>query len=70
MKITKFAPFAFVAALAFAIPAQAETMSVPSAEKAAYTFDVPSDWKPKGDANDESVEAAAPGDLPARRPTC
>ena len=62
MRITRFAPFALLAVLAFAVPAQAETMSVPSAAKAAYTFDVPSDWKPKGDPNDESVEAAAPGD--------
>ncbi len=60
MKLTQFAFVA--AALAFALPARAETMSVPSAEKPAYTFDVPSDWKPKGDADDESVEAAAPGD--------
>ena len=45
-----------------ALPARADTMAVPSKEKPAYTFDVPSDWKPKGDANDESVEAAAPGD--------
>jgi hypothetical protein len=50
------------AALAFVLPARAETMSVPSADKPAFTFDVPSDWKPKGDAKDESVEAAAPGD--------
>lgn len=52
----------FVTLLGLALPARAETMSVPSADKAAYTFDVPSDWKPKGDANDESVEATAPDD--------
>jgi hypothetical protein len=51
-----------VTLLALAIPARAETMSVPSKEKAAFTVDVPSDWKPKGDADDESVEASAPGD--------
>lgn len=37
-------------------------MSVPSKEKADFTFDVPSNWKPKGDTKDESVEASAPGD--------
>lgn len=63
MKTMKFTQVAFIAAaVAFALPARAETMSVPSAEKPAYTFDVPSDWKPKGDAADESVEATAPGD--------
>ena len=63
MKITKIAQFTLVAAaLAFALPAHADTMSVPSADKPAFTFDVPSDWKPKGDKDDESVEASAPGD--------
>ena len=63
MKIQKIVQSIFVlTVLGLALPARAETMSVPSADKAAYTFDVPSDWKPKGDANDESVEAAAPGD--------
>ena len=37
-------------------------MSVPSAKNPAFTFDVPADWKPKGDPNDEVVEATAPGD--------
>lgn len=61
--IMKLTQIAFVAAaLAFALPARADTMSVPSAEKPAYTFDVPSDWKPKGDKDDENVEATAPGD--------
>jgi hypothetical protein len=63
MKIRNITQFTFVAAaLALALPARADTMSVPSKDKPAYTFDVPSDWKPKGDANDEVVEATAPGD--------
>ena len=63
MKITRIPQLIlFVTLLGLALPARAETMSVPSKEKAAFTFDVPSDWKPKGDANDESVEATAPGD--------
>lgn len=48
------------AAFALAARASADTMSVPSPEKPAYTFDVPSNWHPKFDANDESVEATAP----------
>jgi len=47
-----------VALAAMAVPARAETMSVPSKEKVAFTLDIPSNWKPKGDTNDESVEAA------------
>lgn len=35
-------------------------MSVPSPEKPSYTFDVPTNWHPKFDASDESVEATAP----------
>jgi hypothetical protein len=65
MKITKIGQSTFAVALlalALAVPARADTVGVPSKENAAYTFDVPSDWKPKGDANDEYVEAAAPGD--------
>ena len=63
MKITQIAKFTFVAlALACALPACADTMSVPSADKPAYTFDVPASWKPKADKEDESVEATAPGD--------
>ena len=61
MKTTKIVQFTFVAAaLAFALPARGDTMSVPSAEKPAYTFDVPSSWKPKANTADESVEATAP----------
>jgi hypothetical protein len=61
MKTTKFVQFTFVAAaLAFALPARADTMSVPTKEAAAYTLDAPSSWKPKADAADESVEATAP----------
>jgi hypothetical protein len=37
-------------------------MSVPSKEAPAYTFDIPSSWKPKTDKEDESVEATAPED--------
>ncbi len=63
MKTKNIAQFTIVAvALAFALPARAETMSVPSKEKPAFTMDVPSDWKPKASADDESVEATAPGD--------
>src|SRR4051812_50084575 len=63
MKITRIPLLIlFVTLLGVALPARAETMSVPSKEKAAFTFDVPSDWKPKGDPNDESAEAGAPDD--------
>jgi hypothetical protein len=63
MKIKKIAQFTIVAvALALGLPARAETMAVPNKEKPAYTLDVPSDWKPTGDAADENVEATAPGD--------
>jgi hypothetical protein len=63
MKIKNVAQFTIVAvALALGLPAGAETMAVPSKEKPAFTLDVPSDWKPTGDAADENVEATAPGD--------
>lgn len=63
MKTTKLVPFLIIATvLALALPARGETMSVPSADKPSFSFDVPSDWKPKGDAKDEYVEATAPGD--------
>jgi hypothetical protein len=63
MKTTRIVHLTILAAaLAFVSPARADTMSVPSKEKAAFTFDVPSDWKPTGSTEDESVEAAAPGD--------
>ena len=59
----KFTQVAFVAAaVAFALPANADTMSVPSKEKPAFTVDVPSSWKPKANVEDESVEATAPDD--------
>jgi hypothetical protein len=62
MKTIKFALLTFVAAaVAFALPARGDTMSVPSKAAPAYTFDVPSSWKPKANADDESVEASAPG---------
>jgi hypothetical protein len=62
MKTMKLTQVAFVAvALAFALPARADTMSVPT-KAPAYTFDVPSNWKPKANVDDESVEASAPGD--------
>jgi hypothetical protein len=61
MEIMKFTQVAFfAAALALAGPARADTMSIPSKEAAAYTFDVPSNWKPKADVEDESAEATAP----------
>jgi hypothetical protein len=61
MKTTKIVQFTFATvALALITPARAETMSVPSAEKAEFTFEVPSGWKPKGDTEDESVEASSP----------
>ena len=63
MKTTKIVQFTFAAvALALMSPARGETMSVPSAEKVEYTFEVPSGWKPKGDTADESVEASSPDD--------
>lgn len=63
MKTKNIAQFTVVAvAFALGLPARADTMSVPSKEKAAYTFDVPSAWKPKADVEDESVEASAPDD--------
>jgi hypothetical protein len=63
MKITPIARLLLVAAaLAVALPARGDTMSVPTKEAPAYTFDVPSSWKPKADKEDESVEATAPGD--------
>jgi hypothetical protein len=63
MKIKSITQFTIVAAaLALALPAHAETMSVPSKEKPAFTFDVPSGWKPTVNTEDESVEATAPGD--------
>jgi hypothetical protein len=63
MKTTRIVHLTILAAaLAFVSPARADTMAVPSKEKAAFTFDVPSDWKPTGSTEDESVEAAAPGD--------
>jgi hypothetical protein len=61
MKTKKILQFTLVAAaLAFALPARADTMSVPSAANAAYTFDVPSGWKPAGNTEDEYVEATSP----------
>jgi hypothetical protein len=61
MKTMKFTQVAFVAgALAFALPARADTMSVPTKEAPAYTLEVPASWKPKADTADESVEATAP----------
>ena len=62
MKTKRIAQFTLVAvALALGLPARADTMSVPSAEKPAYTVDIPSGWKPKANVDDESVEATAPG---------
>lgn len=62
MKTKQIAQFTVVAvALALGLPARADTMSVPSKEKPAFTLDVPSDWKPTGDPADENVEATAPG---------
>jgi hypothetical protein len=59
MKITRINQLTFLAAaFAFALPARGDTMSVPSKEKPAFTVDIPASWKPKGDPNDESVEAA------------
>ena len=49
---------AAIIALAVVLPARAETMSVPSKEKPAFTVDIPANWKPKGDTSDASVEAA------------
>lgn len=63
MKITKIVQFTFVAvALGLAMPARGNTISVPSKEKPAFTLDIPANWKPKGDPDDESVEAAQADD--------
>jgi hypothetical protein len=63
MKTKQIVQFTVVAvALALGLPARADTMSVPSKEKPAFTLDVPSDWKPTGNPADENVEATAPGD--------
>ena len=63
MKTKQIAQLTVVAvALALGLPARADTMSVPSKEKPAYTVNVPSSWKPKGSIEDESVEAMAPDD--------
>jgi hypothetical protein len=62
MKIKNISQFTIVAAaLALGLTARADTMSVPSKEKPAFTFNVPSDWKPTGSTEDESVEATGPG---------
>ncbi len=59
MKITKIVQFTFVAViLGLAMPARGDTVSVPSKEKPAFTVDIPAGWKPKVDADDESVEAS------------
>ena len=61
MKTTKIAQILLaVAALGLAVPARADTMSVPNAAKAAYNFEVPSGWKPVGNTEDEVVEATSP----------
>jgi hypothetical protein len=61
MKTPKIAQIILVvAALGLAVPARADTMSVPSAANAAYTFEVPSGWKPVGNTEDEVVEASQP----------
>lgn len=39
---------------------RADTLSLPSPEKPAYTLEVPASWHPKFDAEDESAEATAP----------
>src|SRR5438270_13887401 len=63
MKTTQIARFTLVAAaFAFALPVHGDTMAVPTKEAPAYTFDVPTNWKPKANKEDESVEATAPGD--------
>jgi hypothetical protein len=62
MKTKRITQFTLVAAaLALALPARADTMSVPTAANPAFTLDVPSGWKPKANTSDESVEATAPG---------
>jgi hypothetical protein len=61
MKTAKIAQIILVvAALGLAAPARGDTMSVPSAANAAYTFEVPSGWKPVGNTEDEVVEASSP----------
>jgi len=61
MKTIKIAQILLVfAALGLTVPARADTMSVPSAANAAYTFEAPSGWKPVGNPEDEVVEASSP----------
>jgi hypothetical protein len=54
----RFAVAVVVAGIA--APTFANTMSVPSEEHPAYTVDVPSNWTPKLDKEDESLSATAP----------
>jgi hypothetical protein len=64
MKPMKLVPFLLIASvLGLALPARGNTMSVPNKEKPVFTIDVPSSWKPIGDAKDGSVDATAPGDV-------
>ena len=56
--VLKFALAAVISGLA--CPILASTMSVPNEEHPAYTVDIPSDWNPKVDKEDESVEATEP----------
>jgi hypothetical protein len=61
MNKSLFIKVAVAAALAaVSSPAFAKTMSVPSEEHPAFTVDVPSDWTPKVDKEDESLDATAP----------
>ena len=48
-----------VALCAAVKPLLANTLSVP-ADKPAFTVDIPADWKPKVDKEDQSVEATEP----------
>jgi hypothetical protein len=43
-----------------AASAFSNTMSVPNDEHASFTVDVPANWTPKVDKNDESLDATAP----------
>ena len=61
MKTTRIVQFTFVAAaLAFVLPAQADTVPVPSAENSAFTLEMASGWKAKTDSKDKSVDATSP----------
>ena len=62
MKITKYIQVVIASiAVTLPFPLWADTMFVPSEEKSAFTFQVPSDWNPRQTVED-AVEATSPDD--------